>query len=92
MKAVDHDRRSGVHLLHRRDVPRPDIGTHGRDAGTDAYWHRLQPTDQRSFQSIGQDRQDMQVALHILRADNRHEVAMALEERDLVNPNRRKSR
>lgn len=92
MKAVDHDPRVRKHLLGCRDVAVPDIGTDRRDLSSDGSGDALEPGDHGGFQPIRQHRQQIQIALLGLRADDGHKVAMAFEERDLVNSDGRKRR
>ncbi len=85
MKAVDHNPCVRKHLLGGCDVAIPDIGTHRGDLGTDGGGNGLEPGDEGGFQAISKHRQEIQVAVFGLRTDDRHKVAMAFEERNLVD-------
>jgi len=53
MKAVDHNRRVGEHLVYRRTIAIPDVGSDRLDLGTDGGRDSLELRDNGGFQAIG---------------------------------------
>jgi len=70
----------------------PDVGADGRDARSDGGRDAQQPGHDGGLQPIRQHRQHVQLAVFGLATDDGHKVAMALQERNLVDAQGRERR
>jgi len=86
VEAVNHNGGVRQHLLHRRHIGHPHIGTDRTNLAANTGWDACEPGAHGRSRPIREDGEEVQFAVGTLRSHDHDVVSMALLERNFVDP------